>query len=129
MPFPKTNKMASRVINSMHFIFSTNYVKLFPIPYTDLLKKRSKWIYIDSVNERCLYKRYIVTQVMHLRYFAMDSFNKKVLQQGILQFWNGIVTLYFLYTIVIEGYYHLYSTPCMKLCFVAALFESHYESS
>ena len=72
-------------------ILPCGYVKLFLIPYTDLLKKRSKWIYIYRASERCLYRCYLVTQVMHLRYFAMDSFNKKALQQGILQFWNGIV--------------------------------------
>ena len=95
MSFPKKSKwwgvLLHVCISDYAYHIPCGYVKLFSIPYTDLLKKRSKWIYIYRVNERCLYRCYLVTQVMHLRYFAMDSFNKKALQQGILQFWNGIV--------------------------------------
>ena len=49
---------------------------------------------MDRVNERCINRRYLVTQVMQLKDFAMDSFNKKSTSTGILQFWNGIVIFF-----------------------------------
>ena len=49
---------------------------------------------MDRVNERCINRRYLVTQVMQLKDFAMDSFNKKSTSTSILQFWNGIVIFF-----------------------------------